>query len=168
MTGGKQTKDINEQNQMYQKMQQEKRQMEMALESQRKEMVRMQENQQRIIEKQQSENNALKSNALKQSAASTISGNTVPSIVRNVKPSPLNPTSAAAKPIQPTMTGSSNINSILNKLKQNLPKNDETSSVVDADSSDNRVLMSSTVDSEKIKNIRGSIKKNKQVLNIRK
>jgi hypothetical protein len=45
---------------MYQKMQQEKRQMEMALESQRKEMVRMQENQQRIIEKQQSENNALK------------------------------------------------------------------------------------------------------------
>jgi hypothetical protein len=168
MTGGKQTKDINEQNQMYQKMQQEKRQMEMALESQRKEMVRMQENQQRIIEKQQSENNALKSNALKQTAASTISGNTVPSIVRNVKPSPLNPTSAAAKPIQPTMTGSSNINSILNKLKQNLPKNDETSSVVDADSSDNRVLMSSTVDSEKIKNIRGSIKKNKQVLNIRK
>lgn len=167
MTGGKQTKDINEQNQMYQKMQQEKRQMEMALESQRKEMVRMQENQQRIIEKQQSENNALKSNALKQSAAPAISGNTVPISARNIKPSPLNPTSAA-KPIQPTMTGSSNINSILNKLKQNLPKNDETSSVVDADSSDNRVLMSSTVDSEKIKNIRGSIKKNKQVLNIRK
>jgi hypothetical protein len=172
MTGGKQTKDINEQNQMYQKMQQEKRQMEMALESQRKEMVRMQENQQRIIEKQQSENNALKnnalkSNALKQSAAPSISGNTVPLNSRNIKPSPLNPTSAA-KPIQPTMTGSSNINSILNKLKQNLPKNDETSSVVDADSSDNRVLMSSTVDSEKIKNVSGSIKKNKQVLNIRK
>ena len=61
MTIGKQQQGVNDQNQMYQKMQQEKRQMEMALESQRKEMERMQENQQRIIEQQKSENESLRS-----------------------------------------------------------------------------------------------------------
>ena len=66
------------------------------------------------------------------------------------------------------MSGSANINSILNKLKQNLPRNDETSSVTEEDTSDRRVLMTSTVDSEKIKNAKGSIRNKKNVINIKK
>jgi multidrug efflux pump subunit AcrB len=62
----------------------------------------------------------------------------------------------------------SNINSILNKLKQNLPKNSETSSVTEENSSDRRVLMTSTVNSDKRENMKSSTKGKKSVLNIRR
>ena len=61
-----------------------------------------------------------------------------------------------------------NINSILNKLKQNLPKNSETSSVTEENSSDRRVLMTSTVNSDKRENMKSSTKGKKSVLNIRR
>jgi len=72
------------------------------------------------------------------------------------------------QPTQSNQPISSNINSILNKLKQNLPKNDEASSVTEEDTSDRRVLMTSTVDSERVKNAKGSIRNKKSVINIRK
>jgi hypothetical protein len=160
MTIGKQQQGVNDQNQMYQKMQQEKRQMEMALESQRKEMERMQENQQRIIEQQKSENESLKNKNVVQigSRSNFMTGNP-----QSEKPKSAPP---AQKPSQGV--GSSNINSILNKLKQNLPRNDETSSVTEEDTSDRRVLMTSTVDSEKIKNAKGSVRNKKSIINIKK
>jgi hypothetical protein len=60
-----------------------------------------------------------------------------------------------------------NLNDILNKLKQNLPKNDEASSVAEENTSDRRILMSSTVDSDKIKG-KASLKGKKSVLNVRR
>jgi hypothetical protein len=160
MTIGKQQQGVNDQNQMYQKMQQEKRQMEMALESQRKEMERMQENQQRIIEQQKSENESLKNKNVVQigSRSNFMTGNPQSEKPKSAPPS--------QKPSQGV--GSSNINSILNKLKQNLPRNDETSSVTEEDTSDRRVLMTSTVDSEKIKNAKGSVRNKKSIINIKK
>jgi hypothetical protein len=155
MTIGKQQQGVNDQNQMYQKMQQEKKQMEMALESQRKEMERMQENQQRIIEQQKSENESLKSKNVVQLGIRS-------NFMNNQNERSMPPKSSS------NMAGSSNINSILNKLKQNLPKNDETSSVTEEDTSDRRVLMTSTVDSEKIKNAKGSIRNKKSVINIKR
>ena len=62
----------------------------------------------------------------------------------------------------------SNINSILNKLKLNLPKNDETSSVTEENSSDKRVLMTSTVDSEKRGNLKSIIQNKKNIINIKR
>jgi hypothetical protein len=160
MTIGKQQQGVNDQNQMYQKMQQEKRQMEMALESQRKEMERMQENQQRIIEQQKSENELLKNKNVVQMGSRS---NFMTSNTQSEKPK------SAPPPQKPSLgVGSSNINSILNKLKQNLPRNDETSSVTEEDTSDRRVLMTSTVDSEKIKNAKGSVRNKKSVINIKK
>lgn len=160
MTIGKQQQGVNDQNQMYQKMQQEKKQMEMALESQRKEMERMQENQQRIIEQQKSENESLKNKNVVQigSRSNFMTGNPQSEKPKSAPPS--------QKPSQGV--GSSNINSILNKLKQNLPRNDETSSVTEEDTSDRRVLMTSTVDSEKIKNAKGSVRNKKSIINIKK
>jgi hypothetical protein len=134
---------------MYQKMMQEKQQVEKALESQRKEMERMQQNQQRIIEQQQSENNVLKSQVNKVQMGS-ISGNNVP---------------------QKKPEGGSTINSILNKLKQNLPKNnEETSSVTEENSSDRRVLMTTTVDSDRKgkANITNSLKNKKSILTMKR
>ena len=58
--------------------------------------------------------------------------------------------------------------SILDKLKKNLPKNNETSSVTEENSSDRRVLITSTVDSEKRRNIKPSLRGRKSVLNIRR
>jgi hypothetical protein len=132
-----QQKDVIEQNAMYQKMLFEKQQVEQQLANQRKEMERMVDNQQRIIEQQQNENSTLKNkiggsftgpNFNKSANVGSASGNSIP-------------TKAPVK---------SNINSILSKLKLNLPKNDETSSVTEEKSSDKRILMSATVDSEKI------------------
>ena len=60
-----------------------------------------------------------------------------------------------------------NLNDILNKLKQNLPKNDEASSVTEENTSDRRILMSSTVDSDKIKG-KASLKGKKSVLNVKR
>ena len=131
-----------EQNMMYQKMMQEKRQMEQALEAQRQEMERMQENQQRLIEQQQSENNALKT---KINMGGTANNNT-----------------------KSNQAPKSNLNSLLDKLKRNLPTNDETSSVTEENSSDRRVLKSSTVNSETRSNVKSSMKNKKSVLNIRR
>jgi hypothetical protein len=131
-----------EQNMMYQKMMQEKRQMEQALEAQRQEMERMQENQQRLIEQQQSENNALKT---KISMGGSGNNNT-----------------------KSNQAPKSNLNSLLDKLKRNLPTNDETSSVTEENSSDRRVLRSSTVNSETRSNVKSSMKNKKSVLNIRR
>jgi hypothetical protein len=153
MAPSKQNMEVAEQNMMFQKVMNEKKQMEQALESQRREMERMQENQQRIIEQQQSENTALKSKvggSMKNGSMNngSISGNSIPPRIS-----------------QPPK---SNINSILDKLKKNLPKNDETSSVTEENSSDRRVLMTSTVDSEKRSNLKSSTKGKKSVLNIRR
>jgi len=132
-----QQKDVIEQNAMYQKMLFEKQQVEQQMANQKKEMERMVDNQQRIIEQQKNENNELKNKAggsftgpnfNKSANVGSASGNSIP-------------TKAPVK---------SNINSILSKLKLNLPKNDETSSVTEEKSSDKRILMSATVDSEKI------------------
>ena len=147
MAPSKEKMQVAEQNMMFQKMMQEKQQMEKALESQRQEMERMQNNQQRLIEQQQSENNVLKAKL-----SMGTSGNSVPP---RVQP----PSSNQQK---------SNINSILDRLKKNLPKNDETSSVTEENSSDRRVLMTSTVNSEKRSNIKSSVNNNKSILNIRR
>jgi hypothetical protein len=146
----KQTVDIAEQNMMFQKMLNEKKQVEQMVDAQKREMERMQENQQRIIEQQQNENTALKNKINTGSGTGTglISGNAIP-----------------PKVTQPPKT---NINSILDKLKKNLPKNNETSSVTEENSSDRRVLITSTVDSEKRRNIKPSLKGRKSVLNIRR
>jgi hypothetical protein len=149
MAPSKEKMEVNEQHVMYQKMMQEKQQVEKALESQRKEMERMQQNQQRIIEQQQSENNVLKSQVNKVQMGS-ISGNNVP---------------------QKKPEGGSTINSILNKLKQNLPKNnEETSSVTEENSSDRRVLMTTTVDSDRKgkANITNSLKNKKSILTMKR
>jgi len=138
MAPSKEKAQVIEQNAMFQKMMQEKQQMEQVMDAQRREMERMQQNQQRIVE-QQSENNAFKNKI-------NTSGNTVPSIV----PKP------------------TNINSILNKLKQNLPKNDETSSVTEENSSDRRVLLTTTVNSDKKSNIKSTTKGKRNILNIRR
>jgi hypothetical protein len=130
--------EVVEQNMMFQKMMQEKQQMEKVLEVQRQEMERMQNNQQRIIEQQKSENNNLKSKM-------TMGLN--------------NPKDLPNK---------SNINSILDRLKKNLPKNDETSSVTEENSSDIRVLRTSTVNSEKKDNIKKTVANKKSILNIRR
>ena len=130
-----------EQNMMFQKMMQEKNQMEKVLESQRNEMDRMVNNQQRIIEQQNMDNSILKN---KMGMNSTV------------------PTIQSKSPVK------SNINSILNKLKMNLPKNDETSSVTEENSSDKRVLMTSTVDSEKRGNIKSIMQNKKNILNIKR
>ena len=130
-----------EQNMMFQKMMQEKNQMEKVLESQRNEMDRMVSNQQRIIEQQNMDNSILKN---KMGMNSTV------------------PTIQSKPPVK------SNINSILNKLKMNLPKNDETSSVTEENSSDKRVLMTSTVDSEKRGNIKSIMQNKKNILNIKR
>lgn len=130
-----------EQNMMFQKMMQEKNQMEKVLESQRNEMDRMVNNQQRIIEQQNMDNSILKN---KMGMNSTV------------------PTIQSKPPVK------SNINSILNKLKMNLPKNDETSSVTEENSSDKRVLMTSTVDSEKRGNIKSIMQNKKNILNIKR
>jgi hypothetical protein len=127
-----------EQNMMFQKMMQEKQQMEKVLEVQRQEMERMQNNQQRIIEQQKSENNNLKSKMTM--------GLNIPKDLPN----------------------KSNINSILDRLKKNLPKNDETSSVTEENSSDIRVLRTSTVNSEKKDNIKKTVANKKSILNIRR
>jgi hypothetical protein len=50
----------------------------------------------------------------------------------------------------------------------NLPKNDETSSVTEENSSDKRVLMTSTVDSEKRGNIKSIMQNKKNILNIKR
>jgi hypothetical protein len=131
-----------EQNMMFQKMMQEKQQMEKVLESQRNEMDRMVNNQQRIIEQQNVDNSILKNKM----NVGGMNSNTVPSKVGE----------------------KTNINSILNKLKMNLPKNDETSSVTEENSSDKRVLMTSTVDSEKRGNIKSIIQNKKSILNIKR
>jgi hypothetical protein len=158
----KQTVDIAEQNMMFQKMLNEKKQVEQMVDAQKREMERMQENQQRIIEQQQNENTALKNKINTGSGtgsgtgtgtgtgtgSGSISGNAIP-----------------PKVTQPPKT---NINSILDKLKKNLPKNNETSSVTEENSSDRRVLITSTVDSEKRRNIKPSLKGRKSVLNIRR
>jgi hypothetical protein len=133
-----------EQNMMFQKMMQEKNQMEKVLESQRNEMDRMVSNQQRIIEQQNMDNSILKNKMTR-----GMNNNTVP-------------------PIQSKPPVKSNINSILNKLKMNLPKNDETSSVTEENSSDKRVLMTSTVDSEKRGNIKSIMQNKKNILNIKR
>jgi len=149
MVPSKEKIEVNEQHVMYQKMMQEKQQVEKALESQRKEMERMQQNQQRIIEQQQSENNVLKSQVNKVQIGS-ISGNNVP---------------------QKKPEAGSTINSILNKLKQNLPKNnEETSSVTEENSSDRRVLMTTTVDSDRKGkgNITNSLKNKKSILTMKR
>ena len=149
MVPSKEKIEVNEQHMMYQKMMQEKQQVEKALESQRKEMERMQSNQQRIIEQQQSENNVLKSQVNKVQMGS-ISGNNVP---------------------QKKPEAGSTINSILNKLKQNLPKNnEETSSVTEENSSDRRVLMTTTVDSDRKgkANITNSLKNKKSILTMKR
>jgi hypothetical protein len=130
-----------EQNMMFQKMMQEKNTMEKVLESQRNEMDRMVSNQQRIIEQQNMDNSILKN---------------------KINIAPMNNT-VPSKTVE-----KSNINSILNKLKMNLPKNDETSSVTEENSSDKRVLMTSTVDSEKRGNIKSSILNKKNILNIKR
>lgn len=130
-----------EQNMMFQKMMQEKQQMERVLESQKNEMDRMASNQQRILEQQNMDSSILK-NKVNMSGMN----NTVPSKIGE----------------------KSNINSILNKLKMNLPKNDETSSVTEENSSDKRVLMTSTVDSEKRGNIKSIIQNKKSILNIKR
>jgi len=130
-----------EQNMMFQKMMQEKQQMERVLESQKNEMDRMASNQQRILEQQNMDSSILK-NKVNMSGMN----NTVPSKIGE----------------------KSNINSILNKLKLNLPKNDETSSVTEENSSDKRVLMTSTVDSEKRGNIKSIIQNKKSILNIKR
>jgi hypothetical protein len=129
-----------EQNMMFQKMMQEKQQMERVLESQKNEMDRMASNQQRIIEQQNMDNSILK-NKMNMGVS-----NTVPSKIGE----------------------KSNINSILNKLKLNLPKNDETSSVTEENSSDKRVLMTSTVDSEKRGNLKSIIQNKKNIINIKR
>jgi hypothetical protein len=130
-----------EQNMMFQKMMQEKQQMERVLESQKNEMDRMVNNQQRIIEQQNMDNSILKN---------------------KINIAPMNNT-------VPSKIGEkSNINSILNKLKLNLPKNDDTSSVTEENTSDKRVLMTSTVDSEKRGNIKSSIQNKKSILNIKR
>jgi hypothetical protein len=141
MAPSKEKIEIAEQNMMFQKMMQEKQQMEKVMDAQRREMERMQENQQRIIE-QQSESNMNRRMNL------SANDNKVPP--KDVAPS------------------KSNINSILNKLKQNLPKNSETSSVTEENSSDRRVLMTSTVNSDKRENMKSSTKGKKSVLNIRR
>jgi hypothetical protein len=123
-------------------MMQEKQQMEKVLESQRNEMDRMVNNQQRIIEQQNVDNSILKNKM----NVGGMNSNTVPSKVGE----------------------KTNINSILNKLKMNLPKNDETSSVTEENSSDKRVLMTSTVDSEKRGNIKSIIQNKKSILNIKR
>ena len=149
MVPSKEKIEVNEQHMMYQKMMQEKQQVEKALESQRKEMERMQSNQQRIIEQQQSENKVLKSQVNKVQMGS-ISGNNVP---------------------QKKPEAGSTINSILNKLKQNLPKNnEETSSVTEENSSDRRVLMTTTVDSDRKgkANITNSLKNKKSILTMKR
>jgi len=133
-----------EQNMMFQKMMQEKNQMEKVLESQRNEMDRMVSNQQRIIEQQNMDNSILKNKM-----TMGMNNNTVP-------------------PIQSKPPVKSNINSILNKLKMNLPKNDETSSVTEENSSDKRVLMTSTVDSEKRGNLKSTMLNKKSILNIKR
>jgi hypothetical protein len=141
MAPSKEKMQVAEQNMMFQKMMEEKQQMEKVMDAQRREMERMQENQQRIIE-QQSENNMNRRMNL------SANDNKVPP-----------KDSAPSK---------SNINSILNKLKQNLPKNSETSSVTEENSSDRRVLMTSTVNSDKRENMKSSTKGKKSVLNIRR
>jgi len=70
-------------------------------------------------------------------------------------------------PSNPSGPSRGNLNDILNKLKQNLPKNDEASSVAEENTSDRRILMSSTVDSDKI-NGKASVKGKKSVLNVRR
>jgi len=132
-----------EQNMMFQKMMAEKQQMEKVLESQRNEVDRLVNNQQRIIEQQNFDNNILKSKL-------GVSGNAVTTPKMGAGPE------------------KSNINSILNKLKLNLPKNNDTSSVTEENSSDRRVVMTSTVDSEKRGNLKSSILNKKSVLNIRR
>jgi len=71
------------------------------------------------------------------------------------------------KDVPSTAPARGNLNDILNKLKQNLPKNDEASSVTEENTSDRRILMSSTVDSEKIKG-KASLKGKKSVLNVKR
>jgi len=132
-----------EQNMMFQKMMAEKQQMEKVLESQRNEVDRLVNNQQRIIEQQNFDNNILKSKL-------GVSGNAVTTPKMGAGPE------------------KSNINSILNKLKLNLPKNNDTSSVTEENSSDRRVVMTSTVDSEKRGNLKSSILNKKSVLNIKR
>jgi hypothetical protein len=194
-----QTKEINQQHEMYQKMMQEKRQMEQAMESQRREMERMQENQQRlqenqqrIIEKQQSENNELKSKmsvsnvgvGLRNASATRFDNPTrsenngggggglasfggLAGLARNLGLGS-QPTNSVPNRNPPSIAPSKgNLNDILNKLKQNLPKNDEASSVTEENTSDRRILMSSTVDSDKIKG-QASLKGRKSVLSVRR
>ena len=144
MVPSKEKMEAVEQNAMFQKMMQEKQQMEKVMDAQRREMERMQTTQQKMAEQQQSENNNMR-NKMSLSA----NDNKVP-------------------PRQIPTASKSNINSILNKLKQNLPKNSETSSVTEENTSDRRVLMASTVDSEKRTNIKNSTKGKKSVLNIRR
>jgi hypothetical protein len=192
-----QSKEINQQHEMYQKMMQEKRQMEQAMESQRREMERMQENQQRlqenqqrIIEKQKSENNELKSKmsisnvsaGLRNASATRFDNPTksesggggglasfggLAGLARNLGLGSQPTNSVPNRNQLPNQPSKGNLNDILNKLKQNLPKNDEASSVTEENTSDRRILMSSTVDSDKLKG-KASLKGRKSVLNVKR
>jgi hypothetical protein len=181
-----QRKEINEQHEMYQRMVDEKKKMEQVMEAQRREMDRMQENQQRIIAQQQSENAELKSKmsvlnvgapigSLNRNPASTRIENPTKNeglssfgglsgLARNLG---LGSKPTGTTPKNPAQQSRGNLNDILNKLKQNLPKNDEASSVAEENTSDRRILMSSTVDSDKI-NVKASIKGKKSVLNVKR
>jgi hypothetical protein len=180
------TKEINEQHEMYQKMVEEKRKMEVAMESQRREMERMQENQQRLLAQQQSENNELKSKMsvlnvgaginpsarnVGSATRSDIGGGGLASfgglagLARNLGLGSQPNNAVPNKNLQQPSKG--NLNDILNKLKQNLPKNDEASSVTEENTSDRRILMSSTVDSDKFKG-KASLKGKKSVLNVKR
>jgi hypothetical protein len=148
---------------------------------------RLQENQQRIIEKQQSENNELKSKmsvsnvgvGLRNTGATRsesmggggggglASFGGLAGLARNLGLGSQPNNSIPTRNAPPNTSSKGNLNDILNKLKQNLPKNDEASSVTEENTSDRRILMSSTVDSDKLKG-KASLKGRKSVLSVRR